>query len=185
MAASSRASRRFAYGSLDGRGQVPTVDTTSPTTRLGKRTLSAGDGRVPSVKKQKLEEPDLSRSKAAARVHFSKAFASTPPARAVTRPIASLRITSAVQPPATGTIIANGILQPPNGDAHASKPLVNGTSGESPKESEKRALRSQDGGSRSKSELSLYFPNYEELISTEPKQSGEWIRLTSDTVCGG
>ena len=34
---------------------------------------------------------------------------------------------------------------------------------------EKRSLRSHDGGSRSKSELSLYFPNYDELISIEPK----------------
>ena len=41
-----------------------------------------------------------------------------------------------------------------------------------PPESDKRTLRSQDGGSRSKSELALYFPNYEELISTEPKEAG-------------
>ncbi|EED13424.1 conserved hypothetical protein [Talaromyces stipitatus ATCC 10500] len=33
---------------------------------------------------------------------------------------------------------------------------------------EKRSLRSHDGGSRSKSELALYFPNYEQIISLEP-----------------
>ncbi|KAH8692254.1 something about silencing, SAS, complex subunit 4-domain-containing protein [Talaromyces proteolyticus] len=33
---------------------------------------------------------------------------------------------------------------------------------------EKRSLRSHDGGSRSKSELAMYFPNYEQIISLEP-----------------
>lgn len=37
---------------------------------------------------------------------------------------------------------------------------------------DKRSLRSQDGGSRSKSELALYFPNYDELVSIEPKETG-------------
>ena len=41
---------------------------------------------------------------------------------------------------------------------------------------EKRSLRSHDGGSRSKSELALYFPNYDELVSIEPKEPG---RLSS------
>ena len=49
---------------------------------------------------------------------------------------------------------------------------VVGNSKLKPSESDKRTLRSQDGGSRSKSELALYFPNYEELISTEPKEAG-------------
>ena len=39
--------------------------------------------------------------------------------------------------------------------------------------SDKRSLRSHDGGSRSKSELALYFPNYDELVSIEPKEPGE------------
>ena len=42
-----------------------------------------------------------------------------------------------------------------------------------PPGSDQRTLRSQDGGSRSKSELALYFPNYEELISTKPKEAGQ------------
>ena len=37
---------------------------------------------------------------------------------------------------------------------------------------DKRSLRSQDGGSRSKSELALYFPNYDQLVSIEPKTPG-------------
>ncbi|EEH46439.2 uncharacterized protein PADG_02537 [Paracoccidioides brasiliensis Pb18] len=33
---------------------------------------------------------------------------------------------------------------------------------------EKRSLRSNDGGSRSKSELAMYFQNYEQIVSLEP-----------------
>lgn len=42
---------------------------------------------------------------------------------------------------------------------------------------DKRSLRSHDGGSRTKSELALYFPNYDELVSIEPKEPGEWSIL--------
>jgi hypothetical protein len=38
---------------------------------------------------------------------------------------------------------------------------------------DKRSLRSQDGGSRSKSELAQYFHNYEQMLSLEPTGSGE------------
>ena len=37
---------------------------------------------------------------------------------------------------------------------------------------DKRSLRSHDGCSRSRSELALYFPNYDELVSIEPKEPG-------------
>lgn len=39
---------------------------------------------------------------------------------------------------------------------------------------DKRSLRSHDGGARLKSELSLYFANYDELLSTEAKQHGRF-----------
>jgi hypothetical protein len=38
---------------------------------------------------------------------------------------------------------------------------------------ERRLLRSHDGGSRSKSELAMYFPNYEQMISLELPKSGK------------
>jgi hypothetical protein len=38
-----------------------------------------------------------------------------------------------------------------------------------------RTLRSQDGGSRSKSELSMYFTNYEQMLSLEPPKLGKHI----------
>lgn len=37
---------------------------------------------------------------------------------------------------------------------------------------ERRSLRSHDGGSRSKSELAMYFHNYEQMLSLEPKKPG-------------
>ena len=37
---------------------------------------------------------------------------------------------------------------------------------------DKRSLRSHDGGARLKSELSSYFANYDEILSTEAKQHG-------------
>lgn len=37
---------------------------------------------------------------------------------------------------------------------------------------DKRSLRSHDGGARSKSELSSYFANYDEILSTEAKKHG-------------
>ena len=39
-------------------------------------------------------------------------------------------------------------------------------------QNDKRALRSQHGGSRSKSELAMYFNNYEQMLSVEPTQPG-------------
>ncbi|KAF2146666.1 uncharacterized protein K452DRAFT_355139 [Aplosporella prunicola CBS 121167] len=39
-----------------------------------------------------------------------------------------------------------------------------------PQSQDKRTLRSQDGGSRLKSDLAIYFPNYDEVISGVPQQ---------------
>lgn len=69
---------------------------------------------------------------------------------------------SAAQPKSSGTIIPQ--ISPNKLD-----------------ESEKRRLRSKNGGSRSKSELSLYFPNYEDLISNEPKEAGKEAKVANST----
>ena len=49
------------------------------------------------------------------------------------------------------------------------------------KQIEKRTLRSQDGGSRSKSDLALYFANYDDIVSNEPREPGT-ILVFSRTV---
>lgn len=42
---------------------------------------------------------------------------------------------------------------------------------------DKRSLRSHDGTAHLKSDLSLYFANYDELLSTEVKKSGRFFPL--------
>lgn len=48
---------------------------------------------------------------------------------------------------------------------------------------DKRSLRSHDGGSRSKSELSLYFVNYDERVCTEAKDTGMIAVESSSLLC--
>ena len=55
------------------------------------------------------------------------------------------------------------------------KPTLTVDTNTSSSHKDKRSLRSHDGGSRSKSELALYFPNYDELVSIEPKKPGETL----------
>lgn len=157
----------------------PTVIPPSPATYLGKRahdSLLSND--YPQVtKRQKLGSQLFKSPKSTVPNHAAKVFAAVTANNtalsnpAVTSDISS-RITSAVQPPANGTIISNG-----HGHGHAhpgsTSKSTQTTNGKIKKESEKRTLRSQDGGSRGKSELSLYFPNYEDIISNEPKETGK------------
>lgn len=79
-----------------------------------------------------------------------------------------------MQPLADGTLITNGVLRVEVEERKSTSKVTNNGTGEgkASKVVDKRTLRSQAGGSRSKSELSLYFPNYDELISNEPKESG-------------
>ncbi|OAX78480.1 hypothetical protein ACJ72_07212 [Emergomyces africanus] len=53
-------------------------------------------------------------------------------------------------------------------DGHNSSWLKDGVSPPTAIGREKRSLRSNDGGSRSKSELAMYFQNYEQILSLEP-----------------
>lgn len=45
---------------------------------------------------------------------------------------------------------------------------------------DKRSLRSHDGGSRSRSELAQYFPNWDDIISNEPQPPGKLAPFTRD-----
>ena len=199
MAGNSRPSLRSSLRQNSGLHDTsPTVGHHHPrshltATHLGKRAHdSISTNCDPKLtKKQKLDGSDLRlRSKEqTTRNHVSRSFVAPPPplspsnkssSLAVTHSLATstlpTRIAGAVQPLADGTIITNGNSH----TGHADIPLVNGSLGHhggkvetTVKAVDKRALRSQDGGSRSKSELSLYFPNYEELIGNEPKEPGK------------
>lgn len=146
---------------------------TSPDTPRQKRARepSSGEDDVQAAKKQKLRLRAPPLPKVAPTKQIAKALSapsSRPVNGVVTQPSISSRITNAVQslpngvPPTTQT---TQLTPKPEG------PVLRGGHGIS--EGEKRKLRSQDGGSRSKSELSLYFPNYEDLVSVEPKETGK------------
>ena len=147
----------------------------TPSTHLRKRahetSLSTND-RHQITKKQRLNHKVTQIPKATIKDFVARSYSSAPTnTTVVTHPVVNSdlnsRITSAVQPPPSGTINTNGDLHP--SQKHSSAQTSNTKLS---KEIDKRTLRSQDGGSRSRSELSLYFPNYEELISNEPRQTG-------------
>lgn len=50
---------------------------------------------------------------------------------------------------------------------------------ESRKTQDRRSLRSHDEGSRLKSDLAIYFPNYEDIINDVPQEKGTTIRLAT------
>ncbi|TPR09704.1 hypothetical protein CAN33_0052800 [Aspergillus niger] len=96
------------------------------------------------------------------------------------RPLASNNPTSSS--PATPRPNARRILRndstptitsyffPPVPDATPQQPTAP-TEQPSTGREQRRSLRSHDGGSRARSELALYFPNYEELLSMEPPKT--------------
>ena len=92
------------------------------------------------------------------------------------------RIASAVQPPSNGTITTpqNSLT---NGESQTQTPIISAsTLVNSRLEAEKRTLRSHDGGSRSKSELAQYFPNFDEIVSNEPKEVGTHIYIRTPCI---
>lgn len=146
---------------------------TSPNTPRRKRARepSSNGDETRAAKKQKLRLRAPSLPKIASTREVAKAFtipSSKPAKDVVTQRPASSPIINAVQPLPNGVPTTNQtthLTPKPDGS------VLRGGHGIS--EGEKRKLRSQDGGSRSKSELSLYFPHYEELVSIEPKETGE------------
>ncbi|MCJ1249061.1 hypothetical protein MMC30_006283 [Trapelia coarctata] len=174
---SLRSSRRSTYL------PDPQPPTAPPPTKqyIGKRNHDAflANGHDPPSKKVKITSNTQSPVKLSSKPHAYNASFTTLPKSTVgvthtsDSSILSPRITTAVQPLANGTIITNGDSQIEVEEVRVTRKVANNGAGKGKalKVVEKRTLRSQDGGSRSKSELSLYFPNYEELISNEPKES--------------
>jgi hypothetical protein len=156
-------------------GEVPPTDTQQnplPKHRRGKRTRehSLDNLSNASVKKQKSSPPKQSEQpQGAAEGQSGKSL----PLRdkpgtkdAVTsRPPGSDRSQQRINGNPTATQHLNGST------FGTHNLLVSTTTTLLP--TDKRSLRSHDGGSRSKSELALYFPNYDELVSIEPKEPGK------------
>ena len=142
-----------------------------PATHGRKRaheTISSND-RHPVLKKQRLDPRALLHPNAALRDPIApKPLKTASSDCSSVNSTGNSRITSVVQPPANGTITTNGDFQHQL-PAEIAQSQTSNTS----KDADKRTLRSQDGGSRSRSELALYFPNYDELIGNEPKETGK------------
>ncbi|MCJ1387432.1 hypothetical protein MMC18_000275 [Xylographa bjoerkii] len=183
---SLRSSSRQSTFLSDDTATVGGSNTHPPTIHLGKRTHDTylANGDHPFSKKLKINLPSLTYphvlSKASATKPMSPGEKSPGGVTlSTTSALFTSRTNSAVQPPADGIITTNGLTSVK--EQLSIKSTVKhhkGTNRKVVKVVDKRTLRSQDGGSRSKSELSLYFHNYEELISNEPKDS-EF--LTADT----
>ena len=155
-----------------------------PATRLGKRLrppppiLADENGR--QAKRIRTEHAKVSLPRIATRGPAPAAEA--PHGRGAALLPRSRVTTSAAQPRPKNASTTNGVQAETltNGDAnveHAQLPPRVTTSGQPPKELERRALRSHNGGSRCRSDLALYFPNYDEFISNEPQDTGARCRL--------
>ena len=178
MAVLSRPSLRSSSRKQPSPEEVPPTDVQQKpqtNTRRGKRTRdqSLGNGSSASVKKQKPSP-----------IHNGHRSNDIPKYRAhKSLPLRDKHGTQDAvtsRPPDYPPRQINGFPDPtPNtATTHNDSPPIRHNNSLTIKTSntlnqaEKRSLRSHDGGSRSKSELALYFPNYDELVSIEPKEPG-------------
>lgn len=178
MAAISRPSVRSTLqrgASLEKLSATVTQQNPSETTRLAKRKRDPSEdhGNLDITKKQRVQPPSqvLVRPKSILRTSTQKSPLE-PQATALKDNVTQTEqshIQVTVQPtvakdfsPVTDdsvfAVTANGLAKEPF---------------QSVKKEEKRTLRSQAGGSRSKSELALYFANYDDIVSNEPKDPGK------------
>ena len=175
MPALSRPSLRSSTRKNTSLEEVPPIDIQQNPlrdTRRGKRTRDHSLDTLSntSAKKQKASPPKQSeRAKEAGKSRAVKSL----PLR--DKPGTKDAVTSRPPNPDPPQRQTNGFInttQHINRSAFANNNLaVNTSTTLAP--ADKRSLRSHDGGSRSKSELALYFPNYDELVSIEPKDPGK------------
>ena len=172
MAAYARPSARSS-SRRGGRDQFATAIQQNPSDsiRLGKRArdpLTKAD-KSHSSKRQRLSSPEVSRSQAKSHSNGTESGAESD--ELVTRGVEPHAEQSRSLNPVQQTNTSNRAVI--NGNKSANPVISESTSpSNAVKERDKRTLRSQNGGSRSKSELSWYFPNYEELLNDEPKEPG-------------
>ena len=159
-------------------------------TKEGGRSIRGNDAQPPPTKKQKL----ASEGEEEQRVLKTDGHTTFPGSRAGGELAASTnglkhKDKSAVQPPSDGTVVGNGVAKSVRRkanqklkvetkvhfDDHSYGKTTKSKSSSSSKQAAdniKRALRSHGGGSRSKSELAQYFPNFDEIINPDLKKKG-------------
>ena len=179
MAAPSRPSLRSSARRIASLEDVPPTDAQhnpQPKARRGKRPRDSSPGSQSnvSIKKQKITPPK--QSDRSTDVAKRKALNSLPLRdKADTKDAVTSRQSHPPQTQVNGTkssttTTSTSTLPDGHPTIKLQKFTVNTTAGAN--QADKRSLRSHDGGSRSKSELALYFPNYDELVSIEPKEPG-------------
>lgn len=148
---------------------LPATDNPRPSSKRGRsqRELSSAHDHTQPLKKQKVHLQRYPQSKPISPIRTGKGF-SIPPKVALTR----LQKSHDVRPPFNGakSTDCSNDLALEGGDT-----AIN--SAEAAEKVEARNLRSHDGGSRSKSELALYFTNYDEILSMEARDPGMMISL--------
>ncbi|KAH0562460.1 hypothetical protein GP486_002852 [Trichoglossum hirsutum] len=178
MAASSRSSvrssRRVAglRPSIDGSATGTIQNTRNPSKRRAKHfdTLHKTDSECPPSKKLKIEVQIEARSQSSSRslkvaTDATSLPSNRPPRNIVTPPdSAESRTTNGEDRTRRKTKKVQ--LR----DASRASKVTSVGPPEPMCPIDKRKLRSQDGGARFKSDLSLYFPGYEEIIGNEPKE---------------
>ena len=151
--------------------------TITPPIRRAKRTIrsSSINDDTHTLKKQRIQLDITARPKASARSRNAKDFAPAahkPPEGVVTSFAVASPITNGVSQ-RSSDILSSSIRHAAIDSTTA--PAVNSGISIRKQQEDKRTLRSQGGGSRLRSELSLYFPNYDEIINDEPKEPGKSI----------
>lgn len=145
------------------------TDNLRPSSKRGRpsREPSSEHQHTQPLKKQKVHLQRFPQPKAVSPIPTGKEF-STLPKVALTR----LRKSREVRP------LFNGAQST---DCNKDLALEAGNtaigSAEVSEKVEARNLRSHDGGSRSKSELALYFTNYDEILSMEARDPGMMISV--------
>ncbi|KAK4690271.1 hypothetical protein P7C71_g6478, partial [Lecanoromycetidae sp. Uapishka_2] len=177
-----RSSTRTRNASLE---EVPPTDIQQnplPNTRRGKRTRDSSPGSISnaSTKKQKAHIEDDICPKGPVKTEFRNALPIRD-RRGTKDAVTQVGTSRNSEPPlhsqrnqpqaANGSTILAHKTQASVYNTNLSINTDNDTNGkDKTSQADKRSLRSQAGGSRSKSELALYFTNYDELVSIEPKE---------------
>lgn len=174
MAAFPRPSLRSSSRLSAGLDDLPATDlqhNPSPSTKRGKRTrdVSPALHRTLSLKRQKVQTQDFLHPKSFTQSHEGKDLVLRNVTKHLVTQVESSRKSDRLRPlsqRAVSTTNSNESIPEGNGVSVGSTVLSETA------RAEKRSLRSHDGGSRSKSELALYFSNYDELVSVEAKAPG-------------
>jgi hypothetical protein len=142
------------------RSQLVNLDMVN--TRHGKRSRNSDDEHLqPVSKKQRVRNKDHSKIPKSSKIIASVAQNGTTRSR---QPSVQTLNEANIESKTTASKRAHFDNASINGDGDPKKIA----------KQEKRTLRSRDGVFRTKSDLSLYFPGYEEMLSNEPKTPGRY-----------